>query len=372
MPRLRSSTLGLTGGLAEFFERPPYSVDQEWRSTHLTEIIARLTAHHYEKCVFYRNILDALEIDPAVPTGLPELPFLPIGLFKRFDLTSVPASAVRRTLTSSGTGRSVRARVHLDRQTSMLQMLALARIGSSFLGANRLPLLIIDAHRQPGDEAGHAARVAAIEGFSLFAAGATTFALTGELVPDLERVAEFLDATQGRPFLLFGFTYVIWRHFFEHLDRNGIRLDLRRATLVHGGGWKKLAAENVSDAVFRERARECAGITRMHNYYGTIEQPGSIYLQCEKGFLHCSNFSEIFIRRPTDLSIGGCGETGIIQTLSVLPRSYPGHNLLTEDIGVVYGEDDCDCGRLGKRFEVFGRAPAAEPRGCGDTYSSAS
>ena len=51
-----------------------------------------------------------------------------------------------------------------------------------------------------------------------------------------------------------------------------------------------------------------------------------------------------------------------------LPRSYPGHSLLTEDLGVLLGEDDCPCGRKGKYFKVTGRVPRAEVRGCSDTY----
>ena len=30
---------------------------------------------------------------------------------------------------------------------------------------------------------------------------------------------------------------------------------------------------------------------------------------------------------------------GLIQLTSLLPRSYPGHSILTEDLGTVFGED---------------------------------
>jgi hypothetical protein len=53
----------------------------------------------------------------------------------------------------------------------------------------------------------------------------------------------------------------------------------------------------------------------------------------------------------------------------MLPESYPGHSLLTEDEGVILGEDDCPCGRKGKYFKVMGRLKNAEIRGCGDTYA---
>ena len=79
--------------------------------------------------------------------------------------------------------------------------------------------------------------------------------------------------------------------------------------------------------------------------------------------MHASNFSDVIIRRPKDFKIANLGEAGIIQTLSVLPLSYPGHSLLTEDEGVLLGEDNCKCGRLGKYFRIFGRLKNAELRG---------
>ena len=53
--------------------------------------------------------------------------------------------------------------------------------------------------------------------------------------------------------------------------------------------------------------------------------------------------------------------------MSVLPTSYPGHNLLTEDLGRMIGLDKCKCGRKGKYFEVMGRVKNTELRGCSDT-----
>ena len=84
--------------------------------------------------------------------------------------------------------------------------------------------------------------------------------------------------------------------------------------------------------------------------------------------MHSSVFSDILIRRPYDFSIANIGEKGIIQTISLIPESYPGNSLLTEDEGILLGEDDCKCGRLGKYFKIIGRIKNAEIRGCSDTY----
>ena len=89
----------------------------------------------------------------------------------------------------------------------------------------------------------------------------------------------------------------------------------------------------------------------------------------QTGFFTYSIFSDIIIRSPITFEPLLFGEEGLIQLLSILPSSYPGHSLLTEDLGIIHGEDNCLCGRKGRYFSVKGRLAQAENRGCSDTYS---
>ena len=164
---------------------------------------------------------------------------------------------------------------------------------------------------------------------------------------------------------------MVWQHFYKELLKTDYRPDLSRAVLIHGGGWKKLLNESVSTNEFKKCLNDICGIKvdKIHDYYGMVEQTGSIYMECEYGHLHTPIFSDIIIRRAFDFSIAEKGEKGIIQVVSILPRSYPGHSLLTEDEGILLGEDDCLCGRLGKYFKIVGRLKNAEIRGCSDTYA---
>ena len=97
-----------------------------------------------------------------------------------------------------------------------------------------------------------------------------------------------------------------------------------------------------------------------------VEQTGSIYLECEENYFHPSIFSQVLIRNK-DLSIAKEKGVGLIQTMSLLQLSYPGNNILTEDLGKIEGIDDCKCGRKGKYFSIIGRVPGTEKRGCSDT-----
>jgi hypothetical protein len=189
---------------------------------------------------------------------------------------------------------------------------------------------------------------------------------------DIDGLKEFLDEQAGERIFLFGFTFMIWQHFYRKLLETGYRPDLSQGVLIHGGGWKKLVQEQVSPAEFKQWLHEVCGILpeNVHDYYGMVEQTGTIYMECECGYLHTSVFSDVLIRRPLDFSLAEIGEEGIIEEVSMLPESYPGHVLLTEDKGVILGEDDCPCGRKGKYFKINGRLKNAEIRGCSDTYAA--
>jgi phenylacetate-coenzyme A ligase PaaK-like adenylate-forming protein len=126
---------------------------------------------------------------------------------------------------------------------------------------------------------------------------------------------------------------------------------------------------NINNEEFRSEIFEITGITNVVNYYGMVEQTGSIFIECESGFLHSSNYSEIIVRDKRNLLPIENGIEGVIQLISVLPMSYPGHSILTEDIGIVVGDDDCKCNRPGRYFKVLGRIKDAEVRGCSDTYA---
>jgi hypothetical protein len=109
------------------------------------------------------------------------------------------------------------------------------------------------------------------------------------------------------------------------------------------------------------------GIRRIHNFYGMVEQIGSVFLECSEGLLHAPNMADVIVRDPHTWREAGVGETGVAQVVSALPTSYPGHSLLTEDLAEVVAVDDCACGWRGKAFRVHGRVLRAELRGCSDT-----
>lgn len=349
-----------------FFEAPIYGLAQADKSRMLVAGLEKLCAHHAAHCLPYARIVNALsgsDVDPVAE--LEDFPALAVRLFKHFDLKSVSNADVFKTLYSSGTS-GMPSRIHLDRATAANQSRALVKIMQQWLGRQRLPMLIADHAGVMQDRHAFNARAAAIQGMLIFGRN-PSYALREDLSVDDDALRQFVEQHASSPVLLFGFTSILWYHLLPALQR--IEAQLPGAVLIHGGGWKKLADAAVDNTEFK-RGWQSIGVQRVHNYYGMVEQTGSVFVECEHGHLHAPVFADVIIR---DLETGGplpTGQQGVIELLSVLPRSYPGHVLLTEDQGRILGEDDCPCGRKGRYFEVTGRIPLAELRGCSDARTT--
>lgn len=355
----------------EILEIAPYSLDKEAKRAMLNARLHALTRAHYSACAPYERMMGAVRLDINNLPEYDQLPFLPVRLFKEMELRSCAKEEVVKTMTSSGTTGQQVSKIFLDRATSAAQTKCLTKIVSDFLGTKRVPMLILDSSAVIKNRAMFSARGAGILGFSMFGSK-RQYALNEEMELNVEGLKQFLEEHQGETIFLFGFTFMIWQHFYKKLLETGYRPDLSKGILIHGGGWKKLISEQVSPVEFKQRLHEVCGILpeNVHDYYGMVEQTGTIYMECECGHLHTSVFSDVLIRRPLDFSLAEIGEEGIIEVVSVLPESYPGHVLLTEDKGVILGEDDCSCGRKGKYFKIIGRLKNAEIRGCSDTYAA--
>lgn len=353
-----------------YLDWPIYQLPKKEKQKLLTARLKALTNYHSAHCKEYASLLNAYGVDACAIPSLEEIPFFPVRLFKSYTLRSVSENEVFKVLTSSGTTSQTVSRIYLDRNTATAQTKALVRIMQSFLGKQRLPMLIIDHPGVIKNRYSFSARGAGILGLSNFGRD-HTYALKDESMElDIDLIESFLDNYKNEKIFIFGFTFMVWKYFVQTLERIGAKVSIANAVLIHSGGWKKLHDEAVDNKTFKSRLRSVTGIQSVHDFYGMVEQVGSVYMECEQGFLHAPSYSDVLVRDPHDWSICGLNKPGVIQVLSTIPTSYPGHSLLTEDIGTLHGEDDCPCGRKGKYFTIQGRLKRAEIRGCSDTHAA--
>jgi phenylacetate-coenzyme A ligase PaaK-like adenylate-forming protein len=340
----------------------PYSLDRAEKQASLLARLNELSALHVAQCEPYRRIVEGA-FPSSAAAQMTDVPYLPVRIFKTHLLRSVPETAVYKTLTSSGTTGSMPSRITLDQETAQVQARLLINLLGDFVGKQRRPMLIVDA--PPAGGRSVSARYAATLGVMNLGRD-HLFCLDESLALKKEALLEWLRA-RTQPIIVFGFTFMLWKHLYEAVGEAGV--DLEDATVLHTGGWKKLLDQSVDNDTFKAGLRKRLHVGRVHNFYGMAEQVGTVFIECEEGVLHASDGSDVIIRDERTWREVERGGTGLVQCLSALPTSYPGHSLLTEDIGTLLGDDDCPCGRRGRYFKIVGRVPSAELRGCSDTRS---
>ena len=351
----------------ELLKLPQYSLPYAEKERVLLDGLNELDEHHRRNCPEYNRLVSVLWPDYRKAETLAELPYLAVGLFKSHRLCSIPKEKIFKTLTSSGTTGQAVSQIFLDVETAQRQSAALSRIMTHTLGPNRLPMILVESSALLKDRARFSARAAGVLGMMTFGRD-HFYALDENMDLDEKGLHAFLEKVNGKPFFMFGFTFMIWQYLYQRIaDRS---VDLSQGILVHGGGWKKLQELAVSNEEFKRKLRERTGLSRIYNFYGLVEQVGSIYVEGENGYLFAPNYADVIVRDPLTWEPAPMGTPGVLQVLSLLPLSYPGHSVLTEDLGIIHGIDDAAGGRFGKYFSVLGRIPKAELRGCSDVHAS--
>lgn len=353
----------------------PYAGDPSERRSKLLALLKDELDYAADRHPGYRNLLENWPVSRHSAESIADLPFLPVGIFKADPPPAlIGPQEVKRTLFSSATTGQTPSRVVLDGATARRMSKGIVTILRDFIGPARRPYLVIDTPDSSSTEPELGARGAAIQGLISFATE-TVYCLRGgdtEPTLDSEKLLECAQRWGQSEVLVYGFTYVIWNYFVRPLRSRGIRLDIPNARVLHSGGWKRLEAEAVTKELFSNEVASVFGCpaSNVIDFYGMVENVGVIYPDCQCGNKHVPIFAEVVVRNPLTLQPVQAGEQGLVQVCSVLPTSFPGFLLLTEDIGEIVDYQECPCGRRGTCFRFVKRMPKAELRGCGNVEAT--
>jgi hypothetical protein len=352
----------------DYIDIEQYSLTKEKKNQYFFKLLNDLNNYHLVNSIDHKKISEVYFHKKDEISSIDHIPFLPVSIFKNKLLHSISEENIYKILKSSGTTGSIPSQIVLDKETAALQTLTLSKIISHIVGKDRLPMMIVDSKSVLKNRKIFTARGAGILGLSIFGKK-HLYLLDNDFELLKNELKEFSKKYNGQRVLIFGFTFMVWQYLASvDLDFD---IDLSNAILIHSGGWKKLQSLEVDNLTFKKTLNNKFKIKpeNIYNFYGMVEQVGSVFLENSDGYLHCPNFADVLIRDPKDFSILPHGKEGLIQVLSIIPESYPGHSLLTEDIGVIMGEDDASNGWKGKYFKILGRAKKAEIRGCSDTFN---
>jgi hypothetical protein len=350
---------------------PTFSLEPAAQQTGLLKLLQNELAYAADRNERLRRYLDAWPTDYRAAASLADLPYLPVGAFKASPpLMLTETENIIRTLASSATTGQTPSRVALDAPTSRRMVKGVVAIASDFIGSRRRPYLVIDTADTLAGGGELGARAAAIQGLRPFATEMVC-CLSGDARGpriDESRLAAFAANWGAVEVLAYGFTYVIWQHFVQPLRERGIRLQLPNIRVLHSGGWKRLQEQAVTREAFAAGVADVFGCSadRVLDFYGMVENVGVIYPDCAYGHKHVPAFAAVIVRDPLTLRPVDAGQQGLVQVCSVLPTSFPGFLVLTDDIAEVIHYDGCACGRRGIAFRFVKRVPQAEIRGCGN------
>lgn len=216
--------------MEELYKMEPFSLKKEEKANILYPKYKELTEYHYNNCIPYHRILDCFS---RGGNRIEDIPFIPVRLFKEFELLSVPRGEITRTVLSSGTTGQISSKIFLDKSTAKWQQKVLTRIVSDFIGKSRMPMLIADCPDVIKDRTMFSTRGSGILGFSTFGTK-REFALNSDMSLNHKTLDNFLREADGKRFLIFGFTFIIWKHLLLELEKEREKYDFSNAVMVHG------------------------------------------------------------------------------------------------------------------------------------------
>ena len=321
---------------------------------------------HKKNCLEYKNLINNFDLKLKRFKTVEELPFLHVNMFKEKDLYSIKKKNIYKILNSSGTTNKKLSKIFLDSINAKNQIIALKKIVASFLGEERLPMLIFEKNPNLIDKKKFGAKIAAILGFSIFGKN-YTYVINSKNEIDYKVLNNFLEKFADNKFFIFGFTSSIYEFLIKKIDNRKIFRLFENGILFHGGGWKKLEKNKINNEIFKSKLNYKLKLSTVVNYYGVVEQTGSIFIECEKcNCFHTNIFNDVIIRDENLNPIKQNNKRGMVQVLSILPSSYPGNSILLEDEGFIVNQKNEKCDNTGKSFKIVGRIPKAEVRGCSD------
>lgn len=322
----------------------------------------RLFAFQVAHCPAWARFCEARGRTPSAVRSWRDVPPVPAGAFKELDLRAFPAERTRKTFRTSGTSTARRGALHLDTlalyEASLLPTFERFVLPDRTGPEERLPIFVL----APAPEEAPDSSLSHMFGVVLDrrgAPGSGCFLRDGrlalaELLAGLEEAA-----ARGEPLLLCG-TAFAFVHLVEALGAAGRKLALPPGTRVmETGGFKGHSRELDRDQLHAAIAG-ALGVpaARIVNQYGMTELGSQFYdsrlrePDAPRRKLG-PPWARVRILDPESGVECGPGEVGNVAVVD-LANTGSVCAILTADLGR----------RVDDGFEVLGREPGAEARGC--------
>jgi len=269
----------------QIFKLEPYGLEEYKKIFFYFNLQKKIANYHILNCKEYRQIYETLFENIQKVKTIEKLPYVHANIFKQYDLSSISKKNNYLTMFSSGTSNNNKSKINLDFKSSILQAKVLQKIIFNFISNKTNKIAIIDSEKNYNSKYHFSAKTAAIRGFSQFFKK-KFFLLNDDYTINIKKfnIIKKLDNI-----LYFGFTSVVWENFLKYFQNQNI-CNHKNSFFIHGGGWKNLLKRKISKKLLNHNISKILGINRVYNYYGMVEQTGSIFMECEYNYYHSSIF----------------------------------------------------------------------------------
>ncbi len=327
------------------------------------DAIAQKTFHYqYEHCSVYKRFCDGRGRVPSNVQSWREVPAVPTGAFKEMELRCFPVERTMHRFQTSGTSTAMRGTLHLDTleiyEASLLPIFRRFMFPEFSAPGDRAAIRVLapSADEFPESSLSHMFAIAIAE---LGSSGSGFDVENGELRVDRILTNLVESATSESPIALCGtaFSFV---HLIDHLSSRGVMIGLPPASrIMETGGFKGQSRELPRSGLYSEIKR-VLGVPaeRVVNQYGMTELGSQFY----DSVLHAPSEPRRKLGPPwarvviIDPDTGHEAVTGQVGTICVVDLTNTGSiaAIQTGDLGRAVLDG----------FEVIGREPGAEARGC--------
>jgi hypothetical protein len=317
-----------------------------------------LFAFQREAVPIYRELCERRNAGPDSVRDWRQIPPVPTGAWKEFEVSSIPAGERTRVFYSSGTtGQTPSRHFHSAESLSVYEASLLPWFRRHFFGSRTPPmkLLFLTPETAPHSSLVHMFTTARRH------FGAPDSVFTGRLDADgswsldLERTLAAVREAVGEntPIGLLGtaFSFVF---LLDHLESSGKRFALPSGSRVMETGGYKGRTRALTKAQLRRMLSEFLGVppAQVLAEYGMSELSSQAYDNAA-GVFHFPPWARVSVISPETGAELGEGETGLLRVFDLA------------NIGSVLAVQTEDlAARRGDGFELLGRAAASEPRGC--------
>ncbi|CAM3958132.1 LuxE family acyl-protein synthetase [Mesobacillus zeae] len=331
-----------------------------------TEIIKENFSYHFEKNEFYRDVCKQKDVTPDDINSFEDLikiPLIPVRTFKEANshhLLSCKLSEIEFEMRSTGTS-GIPSVSRRDSKTIDYATEGIVKMYREFFKISKGVGMFLFPPTEEMPEMGM---------IKVLNITAGLFDGTRNMVKKVsfnpQEAVEVLQSWEGKHVRnIVGPPFLIYKLLSYMID-NDIKIKLdKKSLIITLGGWKKFTGKEIPRNEFNALCAEYLGMNpnNVRDMYGLVEA-NMLAIECEQQEKHLPPWVHISVRNPRNvLEEVNPGERGVVAIYDPTSLSYPGY-ILTEDVGYIKTDMNCECGRVGQKLTYISRIPGVEVGCC--------